>query len=125
MPITRNTAEIIPILPQRPFEIVTSDIMGPIKPISNSGNRYILVICDHFTKWIEIYALKSVKSTEVATCLTQYCCRNGIFETLITDQRANYQEKICTELYELLDINKARTAPARPQCDGLSERTNR
>ncbi len=76
---------MIPILPTRPFEVVTSDIMGPIRPSSASGNRYILVVCDHFTKWVEIYAIKTMNALNVAKCLTEYCCRYGIFETLLTD----------------------------------------
>ena len=35
-----------------PFETVQIDILGPF-PISSLGNRYLLVVTDCFTKWVE------------------------------------------------------------------------
>lgn len=34
------------------MERVALDIMGPL-PLSDKGNRYLLVIEDYFTKWTE------------------------------------------------------------------------
>ena len=39
-----------------PLEKVAIDIMGPLVE-SEAGNKYILVLCDYFTKWTEAYAL--------------------------------------------------------------------
>ena len=39
-----------------PMDRVAMDIMGPF-PTSSKGNRYVLVIGDTFTKWIEAYAI--------------------------------------------------------------------
>ena len=41
-----------------PFQIVTWDIMGPL-PTSETGFKYILVVTDVFTKWVEAFPLKS------------------------------------------------------------------
>lgn len=43
-----------------PFERLQMDILGPF-PSSSSGNKYILVIVDYFTKWVEVFPLKSVR----------------------------------------------------------------
>ena len=43
------------------------DICGPY-PISDPGNRYILVITDHFTKWVEAYAIPNQEAVTVAFC---------------------------------------------------------
>ncbi len=69
-PRFQNKAEMIPILQTRPFELVTSDIMGPLRPASKSGNRYILILSDHFTKCVEIFPLKTQQKLEVAKCIT-------------------------------------------------------
>lgn len=37
---------------ETPWIVVAANIMGPFPP-SKNGNAYILVIQDHFTKWIE------------------------------------------------------------------------
>ena len=51
--------------------------------------------------------------------------RQGIPDTILSDQGTNYQATLLSELYELLDIHKVRTSPYHPQTDGLSERFNR
>lgn len=45
------------------------DYIGPISPISNNGNRYILTICDYFTKWVEAVPLPSKHATVTANAL--------------------------------------------------------
>lgn len=34
-----------------PFELVHSDVMGPIRPVSNAGSIYILKFIDDYSKW--------------------------------------------------------------------------
>ena len=53
-----------PILPSQPLELLTTDLMGPL-PVTERGNKYILVICDHFSKWSQSFALRSMQADEV------------------------------------------------------------
>jgi hypothetical protein len=41
------------------------DIVGPF-PNGTQGNKYILVVQDHFTKWTEAYALPDCSAKTVA-----------------------------------------------------------
>jgi len=43
-----------------PFERVQMDILGPFL-VSYKGNKYLLVISDCFTKWVEAFPLKNFK----------------------------------------------------------------
>jgi hypothetical protein len=43
----------------RPFQIVRTDILGPLSAFNNR-NRYILTFTDHFTKWVEKCAILEV-----------------------------------------------------------------
>ena len=123
-PKNTNYAELLPLLPTRPLELVTSDIMGPL-PTSKSGNSFIMVVCDHFTKFVEIFALNRIQTVDIAPKLLEFICRHGIPETILTDQGTNYQHEIMNEIWELLDVHKVRNSPLHPSCDGLSERFNR
>lgn len=53
-----------------PLERVASDIMGPL-PETESGNKYIIVVSDYFTKWTEAYPLKNIESQTVAKVLVE------------------------------------------------------
>ena len=98
--------------------------MGPL-PLTEEGNKYVLVMCDHFTKYVVIFPLKSTTATDVANCFIQFISRHSISDTILSDQGINYQAVIISELFDLLDIHRVRTTPYHPVCDGLSERFNR
>jgi len=98
--------------------------MGPL-PTSDGGNKYVLVVVDHFTKWVELFAMESQTAEEVAKRLMLVFYRFGIPETILSDQGTNFQSILLAELYELLDVHKVRTSPYHPQTDGITERFNR
>ena len=67
------------------------DVMGQL-PKSNSGNLYILVIRDYFTKWTESYALKDHTAQNVADVLVnQWICRFGVPWRIYTDQGPDFK----------------------------------
>jgi transposase InsO family protein len=117
-------APLTPIQTTRPFEIITTDIMGPLE-VTAQDNKYILVVCDHFTKWVELFAIKSLSAEEAADKLMQVIYRHSAPEAILSDQGTNFQSNLLSELWELLDVHKLRTTPYHPQCDGLTERFNR
>jgi hypothetical protein len=43
----------------RPFEIVHSDVMGPMKPKSKGGAQYVLIFVDDYSRYVHVYPLKS------------------------------------------------------------------
>ena len=108
----------------RPFQLITADLMGPL-PTTKKRNVHILVVVDHFTKWVEIRALKTKEATETAQELYKIICRHGVPEAILTDQGTNFQATLLKELWDLFDVHSQRTTPYHPQCDGLTERFNR
>ena len=51
------------------FDRVAMDILD-ITTVSDRGNRYILVVADYFTKYIEAYALPNKTAHAVADVFT-------------------------------------------------------
>ena len=50
-----------------PMDRVATDILGPF-PQPESGNRYVLLVGDYFTRWIEAYAIPQ-QNCGPKTCL--------------------------------------------------------
>ena len=51
-----------------PLERIAVDIMGPL-PESRSGNLYILVVDDYFSKWIDAWAMPDMETSTIADLL--------------------------------------------------------
>jgi hypothetical protein len=96
-------------------------------PLSRTArhNEYILVMCDHFTKWVELYAMPNQEAKTVADRIVSFACRHGIPKQIISDQGIDFQSQLVDEVFEVLDVHRLRKSPFHPQTDGLSERTTR
>ena len=46
----------------RPFQLVTTDLMGPLSPPALGGFRYVSKFSDQLTKWNEVFVLKEKNS---------------------------------------------------------------
>ncbi len=123
-PVPRPQAPLIPISPDRPFQIVAADITE--LPISTKGNRYVLVIMDLYTKFANLYPLKDQTAVSVAGCIfDHYIPQHGVPEALHSDQGRQFESDLIKHLCNLLSLKKLRTSPYHAQCDGAVERFNR
>ncbi|GFW27444.1 hypothetical protein TNCV_162891 [Trichonephila clavipes] len=69
-----------------PFERIAFDILGPL-PRTASGNKYLLVVIDYFTKWPEVYPIPDQEAPTVAEAVVQHwISRYGVPLQLHSDQ---------------------------------------
>jgi len=105
-----------------PFQRVQMDVLGPL-PKTHSGNRFVLVIVDCFTKWVEAFPVGNVRAKTVAEVfIKEVISRHGVPSEIHTDQGRNFESKLFLELTELLGMKKTRTTALHPQSDGQVER---
>lgn len=109
----------------RPFERISWDIMGPL-PITPRGNKYILVVTDVFTKWVEAFSLADTTAITLANVLmNEVICRYGVPTHLHSDQGANLCSAVIQELSHLLGFHMTRSSAYHPEGNGQVERFNR
>ena len=61
-----------------PFARIGINILGPYN-VTADGNKYILVVLDYFTKWVEVYPLRDVEAKTVAEILVkEFISRMGV-----------------------------------------------
>jgi len=108
------------------FQRVAIDMLGPILPTTERGNKYLLVLTDYYTKWAEALPVTSQNAEIVAdVLLEQVFSRFGAPAELHSDQGKNFDSVLVKRVCERLGIYKTRTTRYRPQSDGQTERLNR
>ena len=108
-----------------PMETIAIDVMGPF-PISDHGNKYILVVSDYFMKWTGSFAIPNQEAETVADIIVrEFVSRFGVPRQLHIDQGGNFESRLFQEMCRILEIDKTRTTTLRPQSDGMVERFNR
>ena len=81
-----------------PLDRLGTDFLGPL-PLTSRGNRFILVVTDYFTKWVEIFAVPDQTAVTTAeVILNEVIARFGCPYEIHSDQGRNYESTIFTEL---------------------------
>ena len=117
-------APMVPIISTHPFELLTIDYLHLDK--AKGGYEYALVCCDHFTKFIQVYATKNKSALAAAEKIYNDLVLKYGFPTRIHhDQGKEFNNSLFKRLHQLAGTNVSRTTPYHPMGNGLTERTNR
>ncbi|GAU25046.1 hypothetical protein TSUD_155200 [Trifolium subterraneum] len=109
-----------------PFSMWEIDMIGMIEPKASNGHRFILVVIDYFTKWVEAASYANVTKQVVARFIKkEIICRYGIPSKIITDNGSNLNNKTMKELCDELKIEHHNSSPYRPKMNGSVEAANK
>jgi len=68
------------------MERIEIDVLGGL-PVSNNGNRYILVACDVYTKYMQAWPMRSQSAQEAAMVLfNNWLIVHGVPSRIPSDQ---------------------------------------
>ena len=109
--------------PTAPLELISLDFLVDL-PRTTKGNVHLLVINYHFTKLIELYAIKDRKASTASARLHDYILTYGIPLKILTDQDASFESKLFQELCNSLGIKKLRKSGYNLRSNGLTEQSN-
>lgn len=108
-----------------PMECLGIDITGP-HPTSSKGNKYIMTVIDHFTRWAEGYPIRNQEAHTVTKNLVDHwISRFGCPRQILTDQGPCFEAALFRELCQALQIDKIRTSAYKPSTNITVERFHR
>ena len=123
-PIREQRAPLVNIHSSEPFDLVSVDFMHLDR--SKGGYEYLMVVTDHFSRFVQVYATRNNKARTAADKIfNEYIMRFGFPKKLHHDQGKEFENKLFKRLHELSGIAASRTTPYHPQGDGQVERWNR
>jgi len=114
----------------RPLELIHSDTMGPVKPISWPGQkRYILTLIDDFSRFAKSYLLKTKDKSGDALEKFLVTTRNLLGKDekvcyIRSDQGTEFTGGKFMEIMKRENIEPDYLPPATPQHNGVAERLN-
>ncbi|GFW41409.1 transposon Tf2-8 polyprotein [Trichonephila clavipes] len=111
-------------VPAQRFETLAIDLFGPL-PESKDGKRWILIIEDCTTKWVELFALPNDTAKECAiTLVEEVLLRYGIPRCLISDNGTQFVSAVMQQICYPLNIHQSLIPVYHPQANPV-ERKNR
>ncbi|EYB82894.1 hypothetical protein Y032_0348g3182 [Ancylostoma ceylanicum] len=119
-----NTPPLRPRSAVRPFQIIGVDVLE--MGLTSRGNRYIVTVVDHFTKYLGAYPVPDKKADTIAEVIfSRWICEGGRWpECILSDRGGEFENAVIAALCEVLQIKQDFTKGYCPRENGLTERAN-
>ena len=104
-----------------PFKRVGIDIKGSL-PVTEKGNKHILVICDYATRYPEAIPLADQRADTVAYAMLEVFSRTGLPTEIVHDRGTQFMGKVMAKICKKLGINQLPATSYHQQTNGLTER---
>jgi len=108
-------------VPSTAFKEVAIDATGPF-PKTKEGYKFIIVVTDLLTRWVEAHPTRTLDSEDTAKVLMKVVLRHGMPRSILSDGGTNFTSEATEDLLKLLKLNHKITPPEHPQSNGLCER---
>jgi len=92
---------------------------------TEDGYKCVLVCMDSFTRWIELYALKSLEAEEAAVCLVNLFGRFGAPRELLSDRGSQFVNKLIDAFLKAMGSSHKLSLAYSKEENGRVERANR
>ncbi|KAG7559073.1 Aspartic peptidase domain superfamily [Arabidopsis thaliana x Arabidopsis arenosa] len=110
--------------PPYPFMRWAMDIVGPL-PASRQ-KKYLLIMTDYFTKWVEAESYARIQSKEVQNFVWKHIiCRHGLPYEIVTDNGTQFTSLQFEGFCAKWRIRLSKSTPRYPQGNGQAEATNK
>ncbi|XP_019091135.1 PREDICTED: uncharacterized protein K02A2.6-like [Camelina sativa] len=107
-----------------PFMRWAMDAIGPLS--ASKSKKYVLVLTDYFTKWVEAESFTRIQSLDVTNFIWKnIICRHGLPYEIVTDNGTQFTSMITRRFLSNWQIRLSTLTPRYPQGNGQAEATNK
>jgi hypothetical protein len=108
--------------PQQSWQTIALDYMGPYE-VTPDGNRYLLVVTDLFSRWVEAFPVKSATARVTTTILEkEVFSRWGYPRAVITDNGSQFRNSVFRRACHRWQVNHWPTANYHPRANTTETR---
>ena len=108
-------------IPNRLFDKIAIDLITECET-STSGNKHILTIIDHLTRWPEAYPIPDKSAdTIVSTFINEYLPVHMCPRYILSDNGTEFKNNLMDQVLQQLGIDRIFSAPYHPQSNGKLE----
>ncbi|KAK8785283.1 hypothetical protein V5799_008352, partial [Amblyomma americanum] len=102
--------------PEKPWSRIHIDFAGPLK------NRYLLIVTDAFSKWIEVVPVTTPSADATIPCLRTMFAAHGLPDVIVSDNGPAFVSASFREFLQRNGIKHVLTPPYHPASNGAAER---
>ena len=111
-------------IPKRAFAKVSSDLIVEL-PTSHYGNKSILVMVDHFSRWPLAKAIPDKEATTVANAIFEkLILEHSAPEVLLYDNGKKFTNDTLAYMCQEFNLEQHFTSPCTPRSNGKTENFN-
>ena len=107
----------------KPMERIAIDTIGPLP--NDMGFKYIIVIIDTFTRYVELFPKQEVSAIAAADALWRHTCRFIAPLEIVTDFGSQFMNQLLTHFNAEMGIKHHTTIPYSKEENGIVERANK
>ena len=109
----QEKSEMQPILVSYPMKLVHLDFLTLGGKADNNKSVNILIVTDHFTKYVQAYITPKQTAVVFAQTLWEnFLVHYGWSEKILTDQGKSFENNLIRELCELAQVKKLHKSPS-------------
>ncbi|KAJ3648427.1 hypothetical protein Zmor_020232 [Zophobas morio] len=106
------------------MEVLAVDLFGPLPP-TKEHHRWVLIVEDYATRWVELFTLAEASAEACATTLvTEVFLRYGIPRRIVSDNGTQFISAVMQKITFCLGITQSFTPVYHPEANPV-ERKNR
>jgi len=105
------------------MERIAIDTIGPMDEVF--GLKYIIVIVDCFTRYVELFPEQEVSAMAAANALWRQTCRFTAPLDIVTDYGSQFVNQMLAHFHELTGVRHHMTIPYSKEENGIVKRANK